>query len=142
MTAAVAHSFDDEPQPDSAEAEMPAADFRIIERAHEICDHSAAVDLDEAAKHDHGRVLKLEQHATKILGAQIRALALSAKATENIQNSYKHAADVLDDFGDDEPDEPSVDWAQIAADAWAGASWTKAAEHYHATRGKQRGVRP
>ena len=119
MTAAVAHSFDDEPQPDSAEAEMPAADFRIIERAHEICDHSAAVDLDEAAKHDHGRVLKLEQHATKILGAQIRALALSAKATENIQNSYKHAA--------------------LAA--WHSAGWARAAAEYQFERGKQRGVR-
>jgi hypothetical protein len=122
--AAVAHSFDDDEPIDPAEEPMPAADFRIIERAHAVCGHAMAREL--TAEHD------LIAHAAKILSAQIRALALSAKATENIQNSYKHAADVLDDFGDDEPDEP-VDWQQVAANAW-NEGWRAAAVEYQVTR--------
>jgi hypothetical protein len=70
MTAA-AHQIDDEPQPDSAEAEMPEATFAVIQRAHELCDHAPAREL--TAEPD------LIAHAAKILGAQIRALALVAE---------------------------------------------------------------
>jgi hypothetical protein len=141
--ATLAHKHDAAPQDDPGEAEMPAAAFEVIQRARQLYGHPAAVEL--TAEHfslDRNAIKRLpldEQRdclivrATKILGAQIRALALSAKATENIQNSYKHAADVLDDFVDDEPDEPSVDWAQIAADAW-NEGWRAAAVEYQVTR--------
>ena len=65
MTAAVAQNFDDEPPADSAEAEMPAAAFQAIERAHQICGHPPAREL--TAEPD------LIAPAVKILGAQIFA---------------------------------------------------------------------
>jgi hypothetical protein len=106
MTA-VAHRLDDEPIDPAA-----AADFRIIERAAE-----------------------LEQHATRILRAQIRALALLAEMKERGDSDLNVSETCLVETVDDETDEPSVDWAQIAADAWAGASWKEAAAEYQFKRG-------
>jgi hypothetical protein len=119
MTA-VAHRLDDEPIDPAA-----AADFRIIERAHELCNHAPAVDL----------AAELEQHATRILRAQIRALALLAEMKERGDSDLNVSETCLVETVDDETDEPSVDWAQIAADAWAGASWKEAAAEYQFKRG-------
>jgi hypothetical protein len=141
-----AHRVDDEPQDDPAEEPMPAASFAIIGRAHELCGHPPARELIDE-QHD-----CLLAHATKILSAQIRAGELvrqmkargewhdvepmtdeSAESAENIQNSYQHAADVLDDFADDEPD----DWASVALAAWDAAGWKQAAQEYRDKRGKE-----
>jgi hypothetical protein len=75
---AAAHRLDDEPI-DPAEEPMPEAAFQAIERAHLLCGHPAAVDLtvdlgnSELSNTKHVLLLP---HATKILSAQIRALAL------------------------------------------------------------------
>jgi hypothetical protein len=97
MTAAAAHQIDDEPI-DPAEAEMPAVDFTIFGRAHELCDHPPAVDLAAEKEQDEEghqcpsmttEQAALEQResqncesptltriALKILRSQIRAVAL------------------------------------------------------------------
>jgi hypothetical protein len=154
MTA-VAHSLDDEPT-DPGEAEMPATSFEIIRRAREICGHPAARELPAELE---GCLIA---HAAKILSAQIRALALLAEMKERGELSDLNVSDLVetdseeghwcesslgDDerdvsildtpggppLGDDETDEPSVDWAQIAADAW-NEGWRAAAVEYQVTR--------
>jgi hypothetical protein len=132
MTAA-AHQHGDEPF-DREEEPMPAADFQAIERAHAICDHAATVDLTvEKAQRDDGCQCppSLEQVATKILRSQIRARELVAEMQE--RGEFDHVViepKALSDFGDDEMDEPTDDWAQIAADAWNAAGWAEAAHEF------------
>jgi hypothetical protein len=158
MTAA-ASQHDDEPPADSAEEPMSEVAFAVIQRAHAICDHAPARELP-AGPHDRfSRRLEnwnldeqraeqaLIPHATRILRAQIRAVVLVREMKERGER-----CDVEDfiggfqipkiwefELGDDETDEPSVDWAQLAADAWCGEGWKVAALDYHRTR---RGVRP
>jgi hypothetical protein len=101
MMAAAAQNLDEEPHADPAEAPMSAADFRIIERAHQLCDHAPARELTaELAKRSEHRGKRnpsdppkqraeqaltegdLIPHAVKILGAQIRAVALVREMKE------------------------------------------------------------
>jgi hypothetical protein len=133
MTAAAAHNDDDEPPADPGEAEMPAAAFQVIERAHEICDHAPA--REQTAEPD-----CLITHAVKILGAQIRALAL---VREMKANGKWHDVELVDEMADESTDddvEPLIiDWAEVALAAWAGEGWKDAAMDYQRAR---RGVRP
>jgi hypothetical protein len=132
MTAA-AHQPVDEPI-DREEGPMPAADFRIIERAHEICDHAPARELSadlgnsELSNAAHASLLP---RAIKILGAQIRARELVAEMKERGELSDQYSTICRICPGDDETDEPPVtDWRQIAADAWDAPSWKDAAVDY------------
>jgi hypothetical protein len=144
---------------DPAEAEMPEAAFAIIEHVHQLCGHPAAVEF-EAAKRTHVSDLKLlEQHAIKILSAQIRAgqlvrsmkqrgdfdlevsdlvetkskkfLDLSALVETDCEGSHCCEPSLVDD-------ETDTDWAEVAQNAWHDESWKVAAANYHRTR---RGVR-
>jgi hypothetical protein len=141
MTAAAHQLDDDEPQPDFAEEPMSEADFRIIARAHELCDHPAAVDLDEAAKPERVRDLKLEQHATKILGAMIFAgkLVAEMKQRGDFDHDVSDLVETADHFADgvrevpSDSDETDTDWARMAADAW-NEGWRDAAVAYQVTR--------
>jgi hypothetical protein len=133
--AAVAQNLDEEPL-DPAEAEMPAAAFAVIQRAHQLCDHPAAREL--AAEPD------LEQRAEEALSEartilqDLDAESLTDEATpifppENSGNSPP-PAEPTDEV------KPAVDWKQVAQNAWHSESWTKAAEDYHTKRGKQRTI--
>jgi hypothetical protein len=128
MMTAVAHQFDDGPPIDPAEAEMPAADFRIIERAHELCGHAAVRELSadlgnsELSNTKHASLLP---RATKILGAQIRARELLAELKQRGELS-----DLIADEPTDEVDPPVIDWQQVAQDAWHSEGWAQAAKEY------------
>jgi hypothetical protein len=116
--AAVASRLDDEPPADPAEAEMPAAAFEVIQRAHAICSHPPAIDL-AAEPHDklssrrenwnldEQRVQSaLTEGATKILCAQIRARALlAAEMKERGDPDLGVSETCLVELGDDETDE-------------------------------------
>jgi hypothetical protein len=154
MMAAIAHQFDDEPI-DPAEEPMPAADFRVIQRAHELCDHAPAVDItvdlgnSELSNTEHVRLLP---HAVKIMHAHRRARELVHQMQQrgdfDLGVSDLVETDSVDsqccestrlDLVDDKPgDEVVTDWQQVAQAAWADAGWKSAAEDYHRTR---RGVR-
>jgi hypothetical protein len=140
--AAAASQHDDEPI-DLAAAEMSAADFQVIEHVHAICNHAPARELP--AEPD------LIAHAAKILGAQIRAAELLREMKQR-GDSDLNVSDLVETDSEDEAvtesqrDEShqcdsSVSWAQIAADAWAGASWKVAAMDYHRAERGKRGVR-
>jgi thioesterase domain-containing protein len=107
--AALAHSLDDEPI-DPAEAPMSEADFQVIQRAHEICGHPPAVDVEQRA----------EQALT-----EARTLLQDLDAVE------------MADEPTDEVNPPVTDWKQAAQDAWDGESWKDAATDYRTKRGKQ-----
>jgi hypothetical protein len=149
MTA-VAHSFDDEPDP--AEA-MPAADFEVIRRAHEICCHPAAVEVLSNAQH-----VALLPHAIKILRSQIRAAELVAEMQARGENRSEYLFS-LEDFKFDNlsdlelpvsdfkyanfanldlpvsaPDESVIDWQQVAEAAWHDEGWALAATEYQVNR--------
>jgi hypothetical protein len=113
MMAALAHSHGDEPQDDPAEAAMSEAAFAIIQRAHAICGHPPARELLPAE-------VGLEERARAIFEELLPTTVGEGCLVELV---------------DDETDEPSVDWRQAAANAWAGEGWTKAAEDYHTKRG-------
>jgi hypothetical protein len=168
--AALAHSLDEEPL-DPAEAPMSEADFRIIERAHAICDHAPARELTAEPHDKFSRRLEnwnldeqraeqaLIPHAVKILRAQIRAGELlremAQKGERAVRKNMKSqpATSKLSDLGvsktclvelgDDETDEvkPVTDWKRVAQDAWHSEGWAQAAQEYRTKRGKQRGVR-
>jgi hypothetical protein len=135
--AALAHSLDDEPI-DPAEAEMSEADFRIIERAHELCGRAAVrelpAELDEQRNSQNCELPALTRIALKILRSQIRAGELVREMK-------------LSDLGDDETDEveflvtegsrePSsrCDWQQVAQAAWHDEGWARAAKEYQFAR--------
>jgi hypothetical protein len=143
--SAAAHQHVDEPV-DLTE-EMSEADLRIIERAHEICGHPAAVEVLSNAQHvallppgnselsnrEHIHVLPpcLIPYATKILRAQIRAGELVAE--------MQARGELSDLIADDEPttdavDPPAVDWQQIAQAAWHDEGWKDAAVEYQVNR--------
>jgi hypothetical protein len=153
MMAALAHSLDDEPRDDPAEAEMPAADFEAIERAHEICGHKPArevtAEFDEQRESQNCESPTLTRIAIRILSSQIRAAELVAEMRargemsksnkllnlefETVSNLDKSPKLVdlnkLSDFGADEVDDPpATDW--IAADAWNAKGWKDAAVEY------------
>jgi hypothetical protein len=156
MMAAVAHSHDDEPI-DLAEAEMPEADFRIIERAHQLCDHAPARELTAEPEFDShaARVAKLRiaggescliSHATKILRAQFRAGQLTvelqqqrAEQAPSSQEDNSHQCEFLGavEMADEPADEVEfvTDWALVAADAWNAKGWKDAAVEYRVKRG-------
>jgi hypothetical protein len=104
-----AHQLVDEPL-DPAEEPMPAAAFRIIERAHQLCDHPAAGELSaEVGLEDRARAIFEELLPTTV------------------------GEGCLVELGDDETDEvkPLVpDWKQAAADAWDAKGWKDAAADY------------
>jgi hypothetical protein len=131
-----------------------------------------------------GNICRLEQHATKIMRAHLRARELvhemkqrgdfdlnvsdlvetdseeshwfspPEKASAEVRLSELGESQPSDSLlrlrekwcdsslGDNETDEVVTDWARIAADAWHGESWARAAAEYQFERGKQRGVRP
>jgi hypothetical protein len=146
---AVAH---DEPPADPAEAEMPEADFRVIQRATELCERAPVREL--TAEPD-----CLITHATKILGAQIRAFQLLAERREAVTNltadghstrevgeilgvsnatvsrdvTNVTAIDAVAVLAADEVEPLVPDWRQIAQDAWH-EGWAQAAKEYQFAR--------
>jgi hypothetical protein len=163
--SAAAHQLGDEPI-DPAEAEMPAAAFQAIERAHQLCDHPAARELSKS-----NNLLDLElpissltaepdliAHATKILRSQIRAgelvAEMKARGDSDLIADEPTVLFSLEDFKlrnlrnfkfriirdlnlpVSAPDESITDWALVAADAWNAKSWKGAATE----RGKRRTI--
>jgi hypothetical protein len=143
--AAVAHSFDEESHADPAEAEMSEAAFAVIQRAHELCGHPAAVEL--TAEPD------LIAHATKILGAMIFAGKLVREMRQ--RGEFEDVGVICPVDGDDATDEvelthlcqltpasagtePPVDWKEVAEAAWRDEGWALAATEYAALRGRAR----
>jgi hypothetical protein len=125
---------------DSAEAPMSQDAFTVIERAHQLCDHPPAIGL----------AAELEQHAIKIMSAQIRAGELLREMKERgdsdlgvsktclVETDSEESRWCESSLVDDETDDPVIDWKSVARDAWDGKSWKDAAMDYRA----ERGVRP
>jgi hypothetical protein len=138
MMAAAAHQLDDEPQDDPAEDPMSEADFRIIRRASELCDH-APTRHELTAEPD-----CLITHAVKILGAQIRAAALVREMAERGEFSDLGVTEtclVELRLSDDETDEPPVDWKEVAQAAWHDEGWKDAAVEYRKRGNSSAGMR-
>jgi DNA-binding CsgD family transcriptional regulator len=104
--------------PLDAVAEMSAAAFAVIQRAHAICGHPPASEMPAEVGLD-------EERARAIFEELLPTTVGDGCLVEVV---------------DDETDEVVTDWAQIAADAWAGESWAQAAKEYQVKRGKQRTI--
>jgi hypothetical protein len=95
---------------------MSAADFQVIERAHQLCDHAPARELSAE------------------VGLEERARAIFEELLPTTVGEG-----CLVELGDDETDEPPViDWQQVAADAWHSEGWAHAAKEYAGLRGRAR----
>jgi hypothetical protein len=149
--------IDDEPI-DPEEAPMSEAAFAVIQRAHQLCGHPAAVDLTvDLGNSELLPPQRAEQaltegelivHARKILSAHLRARELvhqmqqrgdfDLNVSDLVETDSEGSHQCESSLGDDEPDEVVTDdWTRIARDAWDGESWKDAAMDYHTKRRKQ-----
>ena len=133
--SAVAHSFDDE-SPDPAEAAMSEADFRIIERAHQLCERAPAVDLEQRAaaicqrlceELNEGALLRAIDALDEVEPAE-KNRSTDTTGTREVESPETTPLSKL------EVDPPVIDWAQIAADAWNAEGWAVAAVEYQVNR--------